>query len=286
MEVQVMRLIDGKKIAAQMKQELKIQVNQLIEKGIVPGLAVVIVGSDPASQTYVNSKEKNANNLGFYSKKYELEKTATEMELLDLIESLNQDEKIHGILVQLPLPDQIDEKKVISAIAIEKDVDGFHPENIGRMIVGDDSLLPCTPHGIIKMLEYEEVKIRGAHAVIIGRSNIVGKPIAALLLEKDATVTVCHSKTEDLKRITNSADILIAAVGIANFVTEDMVKKDAIVIDVGINRIDGKLVGDVDFDSVKEKVSMITPVPGGVGPMTITMLMYNTIQSAKQKGGL
>lgn len=281
-----MRLIDGKKIAAQMKQELKIQVNQLIEKGIVPGLAVVIVGSDPASQTYVNSKEKNANNLGFYSKKYELEKTATEMELLDLIESLNQDEKIHGILVQLPLPDQIDEKKVISAIAIEKDVDGFHPENIGRMIVGDDSLLPCTPHGIIKMLEYEEVKIRGAHAVIIGRSNIVGKPIAALLLEKDATVTVCHSKTEDLKRITNSADILIAAVGIANFVTEDMVKKDAIVIDVGINRIDGKLVGDVDFDSVKEKVSMITPVPGGVGPMTITMLMYNTIQSAKQKGGL
>ena len=281
----MLKLIDGREISKRIKAELRKQVEQLKENGSVPGLAVVIVGSDPASQTYVSSKEKNANNLGFYSKKYELEETVTQEYLLDLIDSLNHDDRIHGILVQLPLPDHIDEKEVINSISIEKDVDGFHPENIGRMVIGDDSLLPCTPHGIIKMLEYEGIEIRGLHAVIIGRSNIVGKPLSTLLLEKDATVTICHSKTRNLKQITNCADILIAAVGIANFVTEDMVKKDAIVIDVGINRIDGKLVGDVDFDSVKEKVSMITPVPGGVGPMTITMLLYNTIQSAKNKGG-
>lgn len=280
-----MRLIDGKKIATEMKQELKQQVNQLKEQGIVPGLAVVIVGNDPASQSYVNSKEKNANNLGFYSKKVELEANVTEAELLGLIDRLNRDERIHGILVQLPLPDHIDEKKVLNAISVDKDVDGFHPENIGRMIIGDHALLPCTPHGVIKMLEYEGVDIRGKHAVIIGRSNIVGKPLATLLLEKDATVTICHSKTENLTKITQCADILIAAVGIAHFVTEDMIKEDAIVIDVGINRVDGKLVGDVDFDSVKDKAALITPVPGGVGPMTITMLLYNTVESARSKGG-
>ena len=281
-----MRKIDGKKISASMKQELMEEVKILKDHGIVPGLAVVIVGGDPASQTYVNSKERNAKNLGFNSMKFELDVAVPEEELLSLIDTLNQDDAVHGILVQLPLPDHIDSKKVLSKISIDKDVDGFHPENIGKMMIGDHSLLPCTPHGIIKMLEYENVEIRGKHAVILGRSNIVGKPLAVLLLEKDATVTVCHSKTEHMSQITNCADILIAAVGIPNFVTADMVKQDAIVIDVGINRIEGKLVGDVDFEDVKDKVSLITPVPGGVGPMTITMLMYNTVESAKIKGGL
>ena len=281
-----MKVIDGKLISSQIKEDLKKEVEKLKNIGIVPGLAVVIVGDDPASHTYVNSKEKNASKLGFYSVKHELSETVSEESLLSLIEDLNTDDKIHGILVQLPLPDHIDSKKVLNSISVDKDVDGFHPENIGRMIIGDHALLPCTPHGIIKMLEYEEVPIKGMHAVIIGRSNIVGKPLASLLLEKDATVTICHSKTEDMIRITNCADILVAAVGIPNFVTKDMIKKDAIVIDVGINRVNGKLVGDVDFESVKNKASLITPVPGGVGPMTITMLMYNTIQSAKIKGGL
>lgn len=269
----------------EMKAQLKAQVNQLKEEGIVPGLAVVIVGNDPASHTYVSSKEKNAKNLGFHSEKHMLDENISEGDLLALIDTLNRDDAIHGILVQLPLPAHIDSKKVLNAIALEKDVDGFHPENVGRMMIGDEAFLPCTPHGIIKMLEFEGVEIRGKHAVIIGRSNIVGKPMAMLLLERDATVTICHSKTESLNKIAQCADILIAAVGIPNFVNADMVKEGAIVVDVGINRVDGKLVGDVDFEAVKDIAGMITPVPGGVGPMTITMLMYNTIQSARQKGG-
>ena len=281
-----MKIIDGKLISAKLKEELKDEVEKLKEVGIVPGLAVIIVGNDPASKTYVNSKEKNAEKLGLYSVKHQLEEKVSEEQLLKLIDDLNNDSKIHGILVQLPLPNHIDSKKVLNKISIEKDVDGFHPENVGKMIIGDKAFLPCTPNGVIKILEYENVEITGKHAVIIGRSNIVGKPMAALLLERNATVTVCHSKTKNLSEIVNLADIVVAAVGRPNFVKADMVKEGAIVIDVGINRVDGKLVGDVDFDSVKEKASLITPVPGGVGPMTIAMLMFNTIESAKRRGGI
>ncbi len=281
-----MKIIDGKLISAKLKEELKEEVEKLKEVGIVPGLAVIIVGNDPASKTYVNSKEKNAEKLGLYSVKHQLDEKISEEQLLKLIDDLNNDSKIHGILVQLPLPNHIDSKKVLNKISIEKDVDGFHPENVGKMIVGDKAFLPCTPNGVIKILEYENVEITGKHAVIIGRSNIVGKPMAALLLERNATVTVCHSKTKNLSEIVNLADIVVAAVGRPNFVNADMVKEGAVVIDVGINRVDGKLVGDVDFDSVKEKASLITPVPGGVGPMTIAMLMYNTIESAKRRGGI
>jgi len=278
-----MKLIDGKAIAAKMKEDIKRETLALKEQGVTPGLAVVIVGGDPASQTYVASKERAADSLGFYSVKKELDQGVSEEALLKLVQELNEDEKIHGILVQLPLPDHIDAKKVLNSIDIRKDVDGFHPENIGKMIIGDEAFLPCTPNGIIKMLEYEGVAIKGKHAVVLGRSNIVGKPMAALLLDKDATVTVCHSKTRNLKEITALADILVAAVGIPGYVTPDMVKEGAVVIDVGINRVEGRLVGDVDFERVKDKTSLITPVPGGVGPMTITMLMYNTIESAKRK---
>jgi methylenetetrahydrofolate dehydrogenase (NADP+)/methenyltetrahydrofolate cyclohydrolase len=278
-----MKLIDGKAIAAKMKEDIKRETLALKEQGVTPGLAVVIVGGDPASQTYVASKERAADSLGFYSVKKELDQGVSEEALLKLVQELNEDEKIHGILVQLPLPDHIDAKKVLNSIDIRKDVDGFHPENIGKMIIGDEAFLPCTPNGIIKMLEYEGVAIKGKHAVVLGRSNIVGKPMAALLLAEDATVTVCHSKTRNLKEITALADILVAAVGIPGYVTPDMVKEGAVVIDVGINRVEGRLVGDVDFERVKDKTSLITPVPGGVGPMTITMLMYNTIESAKRK---
>lgn len=281
-----MKIIDGKLISAKLKEELKEEVEKLKEVGIIPGLAVIIVGNDPASKTYVNSKEKNAEKLGLYSVKHQLDEKVSEEQLLKLIDDLNNDSKIHGILVQLPLPNHIDSKKVLNKISIEKDVDGFHPENVGKMIVGDKAFLPCTPNGVIKILEYENVEITGKHAVIIGRSNIVGKPMAALLLERNATVTVCHSKTKNLSEIVNLADIVVAAVGRPNFVKADMVKEGAVVIDVGINRVDGKLIGDVDFDSVKEKASLITPVPGGVGPMTIAMLMYNTIESAKRRGGI
>jgi methylenetetrahydrofolate dehydrogenase (NADP+)/methenyltetrahydrofolate cyclohydrolase len=281
-----LKIIDGKAISAKLKEELKDEVEKLKEVGIIPGLAVIIVGNDPASKTYVNSKEKNAEKLGLYSVKHQLDEKVSEEQLLKLIDDLNNDSKIHGILVQLPLPNHIDSKKVLNKISIEKDVDGFHPENVGKMIVGDKAFLPCTPNGVIKILEYENVEITGKHAVIIGRSNIVGKPMAALLLERNATVTVCHSKTKNLSEIVNLADIVVAAVGRPNFVKADMVKEGAVVIDVGINRVDGKLIGDVDFDSVKEKASLITPVPGGVGPMTIAMLMYNTIESAKRRGGI
>lgn len=279
-----MKVIDGKKISLKIMEDLNKEIEKLKELKIVPGLAVIIVGNNPASKTYVNSKERTAEKLGIYSLKYELEETASEKELLKVIEDLNSNDRIHGILVQLPLPNHIDSKKVLRSISVDKDVDGFHPENIGKMIIGDEAFLPCTPNGVIKILEHENVEIAGKYAVIIGRSNIVGKPMAALLLERDATVSICHSKTKDIVEITKNADIIVAAVGKPNFVKPEMVKEGAIVIDVGINRVNGKLVGDVDFELVKEKTSLITPVPGGVGPMTIAMLMYNTVESAKRRG--
>jgi len=278
------KVIDGKKISLKIMEDLNKEIEKLKELKIVPGLAVIIVGNNPASKTYVNSKERTAEKLGIYSLKYELEETASEKELLKVIEDLNSNDRIHGILVQLPLPNHIDSKKVLRSISVDKDVDGFHPENIGKMIIGDEAFLPCTPNGVIKILEHENVEIAGKYAVIIGRSNIVGKPMAALLLERDATVSICHSKTKDIVEITKNADIIVAAVGKPNFVKPEMVKEGAIVIDVGINRVNGKLVGDVDFELVKEKTSLITPVPGGVGPMTIAMLMYNTVESAKRRG--
>ncbi|MGO1370538.1 MAG: bifunctional methylenetetrahydrofolate dehydrogenase/methenyltetrahydrofolate cyclohydrolase FolD [Senegalia sp. (in: firmicutes)] len=277
-----MQTINGKEVSKKIREELQNEIDQLKEKGITPGLSVIIVGDNPASKTYVKSKDKACKQLGMKSEVHSLDGDVSEEELLNLIDKLNNDETIHGILVQLPLPNHIDEKKVIEKISPNKDVDGFHPINAGKLLVGEDTFIPCTPHGIIKLMESENIDIEGKRAVILGRSNIVGKPISLLLLEKNATVTICHSKTENLKEITKEADILIAAIGKANFVKSDMVKDGAIVIDVGINRVDGKLVGDVDFDSVNKLNGFITPVPGGVGPMTITMLIYNTVIAARR----
>lgn len=280
-----MQTINGKEVSKKIREELQNEIDQLKEKGITPGLSVIIVGDNPASKTYVKSKDKACKQLGMKSEVHSLDGDVSEEELLNLIDKLNNDETIHGILVQLPLPNHIDEKKVIEKISPNKDVDGFHPINAGKLLVGEDTFIPCTPHGIIKLMESENIDIEGKRAVILGRSNIVGKPISLLLLEKNATVTICHSKTENLKEITKEADILIAAIGKANFVKSDMVKDGAIVIDVGINRVDGKLVGDVDFDSVNKLNGFITPVPGGVGPMTITMLIYNTVIAARRLEG-
>ena len=283
------KLIDGKKISQDIKDEIKLEVESLKKEFFeTPGLAVVLVGEDPASKVYVNSKEKNCLNLGFHSEKHVLEKDANEEELLTLIGKLNRDDKIDGILVQLPLPKHINEQKIIEAIDPKKDVDGFHPENIGKLTIGlDEGFKSCTPYGIMELLKRSDVEISGKDAVVIGRSNIVGKPISLMLLKESATVTICHSRTKNLKDVVKRADIIIAAVGIANFVKEDMVKEGAVIIDVGINRVEGtkKLFGDVDFENVKEKTSLITPVPGGVGPMTIAMLMQNTLFSFKQRIG-
>lgn len=280
----VAQIIDGKQIAADLRREMTEEVKELKKEGIEPGLAVVIVGDDPASKVYVGQKEKACQELGVYSEKCALPAETSEEELIDLVNKLNQNRKIHGILVQLPLPNHINEKRVLNTICPEKDVDGFHPENVGKLVVGDKTFLPCTPHGIIVLLEKSGVNLEGKEAVVVGRSNIVGKPVALLLLQKNATVCVCHSKTKDLKFHTRRADILIAAIGKPKFIKGDMVKEGVIVIDVGVNRLeDGKLVGDVDFEAVKEKAQAITPVPGGVGPMTITMLMKNTIEAAKQQ---
>lgn len=276
-----MKLIDGKKIASEMREEMKVDVEKLTAKGKKPGLCGILVGNNPASETYVNMKAKACDKIGMYVEINRKEDSITEEELLTLIEEKNKDEKIHGILVQLPLPKHIDSSKVLKAISPEKDVDGFHPMSVGRLVLNEPGFKSCTPYGIIKMLERENIEIEGKHAVIIGRSNIVGKPIALMLLHKNATVTICHSRTKNLAEMTKQADILIAAIGRKDFVTEGMVKEGAVVIDVGINRVDGKLYGDVAFDAVKGKTSYITPVPGGVGPMTITMLLYNTIESAK-----
>lgn len=280
------RLIDGKVISAAVKERVKNEVAQLNEKGITVGLAVIIVGEDPASKIYVANKKKACEALGIISEEYALPESTTEKELLGLIDTLNAKKSINGILCQLPLPRHLDEKRIINAISPEKDVDAFHPVNVGRIMIGDYDFVPCTPAGIMEMLAYENIETEGKRCVVIGRSNIVGKPMAMLLLHKNGTVTICHSKTRNLKEICLDADILVAAVGKAKFVTADMVKEGAVVIDVGMNRENGKLCGDVDFEAVKDKASAITPVPGGVGPMTIAMLMQNTLTAAKRQNGI
>lgn len=277
------KLISGKAVSANVKEKVKNEISLLkSEKGIIPGLAVVLVGEDPASRVYVNNKKKACAEVGIYSEEYCLPEQTSQEELMKLINSLNAKKEINGILVQLPLPKHIDEKAVIEAISPEKDVDAFHTINVGKIMLGSYSFLPCTPAGIMELLDSENIEIAGKSCVIIGRSNIVGKPMAMLMLHRDATVTICHSKTQNLKEICSQADILVAAVGRPNFVTADMVKDGAAVIDVGINRTaEGKLCGDVDFSQVEPNASYITPVPGGVGPMTIAMLMKNTLTAAK-----
>ncbi|PID23012.1 bifunctional methylenetetrahydrofolate dehydrogenase/methenyltetrahydrofolate cyclohydrolase FolD [Sporosarcina sp. P3] len=276
--------IDGKAIGQEIRNELKEEVASLVAQGVQPGLAVILVGENSASETYVKNKEKSSKEAGMKSVLTKLPETVSEEELLAEVEKLNEDDTIDGILVQLPLPKHIDENKVIRAISPEKDVDGFHPMNVGKMLIGQETFLPCTPYGIMQLLERSNVDIAGKHAVIIGRSNIVGKPMGQLLLQKDATVTYCHSRTEDLKKFTQQADILIVAIGIAKFITGDYIKEGAVVIDVGMNRDEnGKLCGDVDYESAEKQASAITPVPGGVGPMTITMLLKNTVESAENK---
>lgn len=282
------KIIDGKLVSQAVKDEVKSEVARLKEENNVEvGLAVIIVGNNPASRTYVNNKKKACEYAGIVSKEYALPEETTQEELLNLVRELNEDKSINGILCQLPLPKGLDEKSVIETISPEKDVDAFHAVNTGHIMIGDYSFLPCTPAGIMEMLKYYNIPIKSKHCVVIGRSNIVGKPMAMLLLQKDGTVTVCHSKTENLKEITTQADILVAAVGRPYFVTADMVKDGAVVIDVGMDRnAEGKLCGDVDFDEVEKKASYITPVPGGVGPMTIATLLKNTVTAAKQQNGL
>ena len=291
------RIISGTETARQIREELKQEIASLKEKhNLVPGLVTVLVGADPASQVYVGAKEKTSKELGIYSERYDIPAETTQEELLDRIDRLNKDPKIHGILVQLPLPKHIKETEILYAIDPKKDVDGFHPVNVGKLMIGEADYLPCTPHGIQQLLVRSGIEISGAEVVVLGRSNIVGKPIANILLQKkegaNATVTVCHTGTRDVNFHTRRADILIVAAGRPKAVTADMVKEGVVVIDVGVNRLgktaEGKsiLAGDVDFESVKEKASAITPVPGGVGPMTITMLMLNTVKAAKVAAGL
>lgn len=291
------KIISGTETAKAIREELKKEIAELQEKhNVVPGLVTILVGEDPASQSYVSAKNKTAHALGIHSEQVTLAADTSEQELLTLIEKYNNDDKINGILVQLPLPKHINEAKVLFAINPDKDVDGFHPVNVGKMVLGEQCYLPCTPHGILELLTRSGVKTSGAEVVVIGRSNIVGKPISNLMMQKrdggNATVTVCHTRTKDMAAHTKRADIIIAAVGVPKMLTADMVKDGVVIIDVGVNRIgktaDGKaiLAGDVDFDAVKEKAAAITPVPGGVGPMTITMLMKNTVQAAKQAAGL
>jgi len=282
------RLIDGKQISAFERSSVATDTAEFTARtAIVPQLAAVLVGDDPASHVYVRNKERACEKCGLKSTLHRLTEDTTQAQLLDLVRQLNEDSDVHGILVQLPLPDHLDSIPVLDAILPSKDVDGFHPENVGLMLQGRPRFLPCTPHGVMKMLEHEKIITSGAHAVVIGRSDIVGKPMGALLIQRgaDATVTTCHSRTKDIGAITSQADILIAAVGIPEFVTGDMIKPGAVVIDVGINRVDGRLVGDVHFESARKKASAITPVPGGVGPMTIAMLLRNTLIAAEQQAG-
>lgn len=276
-------IIDGKMLSLRLKEEMKGRIAQMKEEGIVPKLVVVLVGNDSASQVYVRNKHKSCGEVGIESEVITMPEETTQQELLEVVERLNQDSSVDGILVQLPLPKQIDEKIVLRAIRPDKDVDGFHPVNVGLLSIGDECFAPATPSGIVVMLKEYGIEIAGKHCVIVGRSNIVGKPMAALMLKENATVTVCHSKTNNLAEITRQADILIVATGRRNTVTTDMVKEGVVVIDVGMNRNElGKLCGDVDFENVKEKASFITPVPGGVGPMTITELLESTILAAKR----
>lgn len=276
-------IIDGKEVSKKILFDIKIETEKIREKHeIKPGLAVILVGEDPASMIYVKRKRDTCNKIGFYSEAYDLSSETSEKELLSLINDLNLEPTIHGILVQLPLPKHINEKKILESISPLKDVDGFHSSTQAKLFSGDAQVEPCTPKGVIALLKHYEVPIEGQHIVILGRSNIVGKPLALMLLKENATITICHSKTKNLSEITNKADILISAIGKANFVKSNMVKSDAVVIDVGTNRLDdGKLVGDVDYQDVFDKVKYITPVPGGVGPMTIAMLMKNTLQATK-----
>ena len=278
--------MDGKMVSAKVRGSILEEVNGLKDKGVRPGLAIIIVGEDPASKVYVRNKERACEECGFYSEKYALPEETTQEELLGLIDELNHNPRIDGILCQLPVPKHINEQAIIDAISPEKDVDAFHPINVGKIMVGNFDFLPCTPAGVMQLLEEYDIDPNGKNCVVIGRSNIVGKPMAMLLLHKNGTVTICHSRTKNLKEVCAQADILVAAVGKADFVTADMVKEGAVVIDVGMNRKDGKLCGDVAFDEVNEKASYLTPVPGGVGPMTITMPMKNTLKAAKLHHGI
>ncbi|MEE1017620.1 MAG: bifunctional methylenetetrahydrofolate dehydrogenase/methenyltetrahydrofolate cyclohydrolase FolD [Ruminococcus sp.] len=278
-----MQIIDGKKVSANVKERVRLECERLVkEHGVTPGLAVVIVGDDPASRVYVNNKKKACELVGFKSEEYALPAETTQEELLSLVDTLNNKDDINGILVQLPLPKHLDDKSVIERISPKKDVDAFHAVNVGKIMLGEYDFLPCTPAGVMEMLHQYEIPVEGKQCVVIGRSNIVGKPMGMLLLHENGTVTICHSRTKNLKEVCQRADILVAAVGRAKFVTADMVKDGAVVIDVGMNRDEnGKLCGDVDFENVKDKCSYITPVPGGVGPMTIATLMKNTIKACK-----
>ncbi|OXM16739.1 bifunctional methylenetetrahydrofolate dehydrogenase/methenyltetrahydrofolate cyclohydrolase FolD [Paenibacillus herberti] len=281
------KVIDGKRIAQEIKDEIRLETENLKGQGIVPGLAVVLVGGDPASAVYVGNKEKTCREMGFYSEVHRLPEETTEAELVQLVGSLNRSDSVHGILVQLPLPKHINEKLVIDAIAVHKDVDSFSPQNTGNLVIGDESLLPCTPAGIIELIKRTGMDISGKHAVVIGRSNIVGKPVAMLLLRENATVTICHSRTENMERIAAEADILVVAIGKPKAIDSRFIKPGAVVIDVGVNRLNnGKLAGDVDYDDCLDKASAITPVPGGVGPMTIAMLMKNTLKAAQLQAGV
>ena len=281
------KIIDGKQIAKEVRAEIAAECAELKKKGIIPGLAVVIVGTDPASQVYVRNKKKACEEVGFRSEVFELPEETTEEELLALVKKLNEDVNIHGILVQLPLPEHLDDEVIIANIDPKKDVDAFHPSNVGKIMIGNYDFLPCTPAGVMVLLEKSGIDVSGNECVVVGRSNIVGKPQAMLLLHANGTVTICLSRTKDLAEVTRRADILVVAIGKADFITGDMVKDGAVVIDVGMNRkADGKLTGDVDFATVEPKASYITPVPGGVGPMTITMLLRNTLTSAKRHAGI
>jgi methylenetetrahydrofolate dehydrogenase (NADP+)/methenyltetrahydrofolate cyclohydrolase len=292
------KILSGKELAEKMRQEMKIEIDELKNKyNLIPGLAVILVGDDPASVSYVKGKEKDCARVGILSREYKFSADYKEEELLKLIDELNHDPEIHGILVQLPLPEHINEGKVLYAIDPAKDVDGFHPVNVGKMMIGAPGFLPCTPHGIQQLLVRNNIEIEGKHVVIVGRSNIVGKPLAMILVQKkpgaNATVTMCHTRTKNIAEITKTADILIAAAGRPHTITADMVKQGTVVIDVGVNRVEDntkkkgyRLVGDVDFEEVSKKASAISPVPGGVGPMTRTMLLYNTIQAAKNHAGI
>ncbi|MGN7761615.1 bifunctional methylenetetrahydrofolate dehydrogenase/methenyltetrahydrofolate cyclohydrolase FolD [Paenibacillus sp. 22594] len=280
-------IISGKQVSDEIRIDIAREVASLAERGVKPGLAVVLVGEDAASQVYVRNKEKSSTELGFHSEVHRLDAATSQEDLLALVAELNRRDEIDGILVQLPLPNHIDEKAVINAIAVEKDVDGFHPINVGNLVIGDDSLLPCTPAGVIELIKRTGTGMSGKHAVVIGRSNIVGKPVSLLLQRENATVTMCHSRTANMAELSRQADILVVAIGRANFIDGSFVKPGAVVIDVGMNRLDnGKLAGDVDYESAKEVAGYITPVPGGVGPMTITMLMANTLTAAKRRRGL
>ena len=278
------QVIDGKAIAAELREEIKADTAELVAQGVTPGLAVVLVGEDPASRVYVSMKEKACAAAGIFSDEHKLPAETSEAELLELIAKLNADVRIDGILVQLPLPDHIDESRVLDAISPQKDVDGFHPYNVGRLVTGNPLFQPCTPYGVMKMLERTGVDLKGKNVVVVGRSNIVGKPVALMCLAEHATVTICHSRTQDLPAKVAAADVVIAAVGVPEMVKGDWIKEGAVVIDVGVNRVgEKKLVGDVEYAAAFERAAAITPVPGGVGPMTITMLLYNTVVSAKRR---